>query len=130
MNIRFALDEDGPALKAFLADRGVNVEGIEFVGIEGFWLIAETDHIVGCLQLGYSRPYGMAENMLVDPGLPAFEASKTTKKLIDAGMGVLKYMGSEGVISQVPFENKRFKRTLKKRGWVTLSVGNHMARRM
>ena len=130
MNIRFALDKDGPALKAFLANGDWDVEGIEFVGIEGFWLIAETDKIVGCVQLAYSRPFGMAENMLIDPELGAYAASKVFKKLTDAGMSVLKYMGSDGVVNQISFSNKNLKRTLKKRGWVTISTGNLMARRM
>ena len=128
--IRFALDSDGPALKAFLAARGQDVEGIEFVGIEGFWLIVETDRIVGCGQLGYSRPYGMAENLYVDPALQPYEAAKVAKMLMDSGMSVLKYMGSDGIASQIPFENKRFKKALKKRGWAAVSAGNLMMRRL
>ena len=130
MNLRFALDSDVPALKAFLKNGDWPVDGIEFVGIGGFWLIVETDKIVGCVQLAYSRPFGMAENMLVDPELGAFAASKVLKKLTDATLGVLKYMGSNGIVNQIPFANKKYKKTLEKRGWVTISSGNLMARRM
>lgn len=128
LKIRFALDSDGSTLKAFLAQGDRDVEGIEFVGIEGFWLLAETDRIVGCLQLAHSRPYSVAESMLVCSELRPYVRAKVFKKLVDASMSVFKYLGSDGMVSQVPFADKAFKRALKKRGWVTISSGNYMAR--
>ena len=126
--IRFALDADGPALKAFLLADGQPVEGLEFVGIEGFWLIAVDEKIVGCLQLAHSRPYSIAESMAICPSLSDYARSKVFKQLVDASMGVFKYLGSDGMVSQVPFADKAFKKALKKRGWETISTGNLMAR--
>ena len=93
-----------------------------------FWLVAEDEKIIGALQIILAKPIGWLEMLVLDPELTELARARVVKQLASAGMTALKGFGAQLVMFSVPYEEKSYKKALKKRGAVVTSSGNVLAK--
>lgn len=129
MKIRLAQNKDGPRIGQLAKHSGYTVD-LDWSEVHPFWLVAEDDKIVGALQIILSKPIGWLEMLVLDPDIPQLARARVVRKLATAGMTALKGFGAQVVMFSVPFEEKSYKRALKKRGAVVASSGNVMIKRL
>jgi hypothetical protein len=130
VKIRLAQDADGPRIGELARASGFGVEGIDWSEVHPFWLVAEDEKIVGALQIILAKPIGWLEMLVLDPDLTQLARARVVKRLASAGMTALKRFGAQIVMFSVPFEEKAYKKALKKRGAVVTSSGNVLAKRL
>ncbi len=129
--IRVSEDDDGPYIHGLLAGMGFTIDGLDWSGTAGFWLIAEIgDQIVGCVQLIAGKPVGWLELLAYDQELSDRNRAKVVKGLLEGGMGGLGMFGASAVMGSIPFEHKSYKAIVKKRGFVIVNSGNLIAKRL
>lgn len=127
--IRLGTNADGPRIGELVAAGGFDVIGLDWTLIEPYWLVADTDEeIVGCLQVLPGRPVGRLELLAADDSLTHRERARVLKALVEQGMATLQLAGAQLATGMVPFENKAYKRLLKKRGAVVIASGNMLAK--
>jgi hypothetical protein len=127
VKIRLAQDADGPRIGRLAKLSGFTV-GLNWSEVHPFWLVAEDEKIVGALQIILAKPIGWLEMLVLDPGLTPMARARVVKRLASAGMTALKRFGAQLVMFSVPFEEKAYKKALKKRGAVVTSSGNILAK--
>ena len=127
MKIRLAQNEDGQRIGELAKHSGFTVD-IDWSEVHPFWLVAEDEKIVGALQIILAKPIGWLEMLVLDPDLSQMNRARTVKGLASAGMTALKQFGAQLVMFSVPFEEKTYKKALKKRGAVVTSTGNILAK--
>lgn len=113
ITIRMAETSDAAALAAL-----VNLGGYEadWKNSTNGWLVAENDgEVVACVQLCLGKPVGRLELLHVRSDLNARDRALVVMSIARAGMFALWQAGSEIVTCMVPFEEKGWKRVLKKR---------------
>ncbi len=130
MKIRIARNEDGSRVGELAKLSGFAIEGIDWSEVYPFWLVVEDEKIVGALQIILAKPIGWLEMLVLDPDLTPLARARTVKQLASAGMTALKRFGTQIVMFSVPFEEKAYKKILKKRGAVVTSSGNVLAKRL
>ncbi len=128
MNVRLAQDVDGPRIGELAKLSGFTVDGLDWSKVHPFWLVAEDEKIVGALQIILAKPIGWLEMLVLEPDLTELARARAVKKLAAAGMTALKGFGAQLVMFSVPFEEKSYKKALKKRGAVVTSTGNILAK--
>ena len=129
MHIRLAKNEDGPHIGELAKQSGFTV-GVDWSEVHPFWLVAEDDKIVGAIQIILAKPMGWLEMLVLDPDLTQLARARVVKRLASAGMTALKRFGAQIVMFSVPFEEKTYKKILKKRGAVVTSSGSVLAKRL
>jgi hypothetical protein len=129
MKIRLAKNEDGPRIGDLARQTGFSID-LDWSEVHPFWLVAEDDKIVGAIQIILAKPIGWLEMLVLDPDLTQLARARVVKRLASAGMTALKRFGSQIVMFSVPFEEKAYKKALKKRGAVVTSSGNVLAKRL
>jgi len=133
IEIRAGLNAEGDRVRDLVVQGGYNVAGLDFdwSDIEPYWLVAVVNgKIMGCLQLCPGKPVGRMELLSVEQGLGPRGRAVLVKGLVYDGMAALKFSGSQAVACLINFEEKGFKRILKKRGAVVLTSGNLLIRRI
>ncbi len=121
VSIRLASNEDADRIKELVAPK----IDLDWTDIYPYWLVAETDKIVGCINLCLSKPIGVLDQLAVDSSLNSHTRSRVVRALILQGLSTLKAAGASAAVSMVPFELKPFKRVLKKHfGSVVVNQGN------
>ena len=131
-SIRMALDVDGKVISQLVKENGFQqTEGIDWSHVYPYWLVAEQNgEIIGCIQVRISVPIGGLEMLSVKQDLDHTIKSLVVKSLLLGGSSTLKQAGASLAAGVVPFEMKSYKKLLKRRGCVSISVGNIMARRL
>lgn len=128
--INFATNEEGPLIGELLKSNGFTIE-MDWSDISPSWLVAkEGEKIIGCVQVLPGKPIGRAEMLAVIPDLSSAKRANIAWRLIVATNAVFKLGGSQYATMMVLFENKQFKRLLKKRGAWTIGQGNIMIARI
>jgi len=80
------------------------------------WMVAELDgKVYGCVQLCLGRPIGRVEMLCVDPTLNPREKHAIMLELMRGGLFALQQTGSQVITVFGEFNNKGFKRLIKKR---------------
>ena len=128
MKIRIAQNEDGPRIGELAKQSGFTVDGLDWSEVHPFWLVAEDEKIIGALQIILAKPIGWLEMLVLDPELTELARARVVKQLASAGMTALKGFGAQLVMFSVPYEEKSYKKALKKRGAVVTSSGNVLAK--
>ncbi len=129
MNVRFATNADAPRVQE-LVEETQKILGFDWSDIYPYWLVAEKDEIVGCLNISMSKPLGRLELLSIDPKLGPYVRAKTVRALIYRGLGILKGEGAGGVLFIVPFSLKSYKNLIKKAGGIVIDQGNLMVRNL
>ena len=124
IQIRMAKAKDEPRLADLVDFTGL--PPVNWEGAHPNWIVAEVDgEIVGTIQIALARPVGHAEFLNVDLGLTGRERFWVSLKLSKAAEYALKSTGSDFLTAVVRFENKGFKKLLKKHfGGRVVNQGN------
>ena len=139
--IRLAQDADSERVHELVSAAGFAIEGVDWRELYPYWLVVETRlrqgsggqdglSIVGCLQVCPGKPIGRLELLAADKGLSHRDRANTVKLLVTSGMETLRQGGSKLASGIVPFEERAYKRLLKKRGAVVVATGNLMMARL
>jgi len=126
VKIRIAQNLDGPRIGELAKHSGFTVDGLDWSEVHPFWLVAEDEKVIGALQVILAKPIGWLEMLVLDPDLAELARARAVKQLASAGMTALKGFGSQLVMFSVPYEEKSYKKVLKKRGAVVAFSGNVM----
>ena len=130
-SIRMAFDKDGGVISRLVRENGFKDEGIDWSHVYPYWLVAEYNgEVVGCIQVRISIPVGGLELLSVKQDLDHTMKSLIVKSLLLCGSSTLKQAGANMAAGVIPFEMKSWKKLLKRRGCVSIGVGNVMARRL
>lgn len=129
MKIRLAQNDDGPHIGQLARHSGFTVD-MDWSEVYPFWLVAEDEKIIGALQIILAKPIGWLEMLVLNPDLTQTTRARVVRRLASAGMIALKRFGSQVVMFSIPYEEKSYKRALKKRGAVVTSSGNVMCKRL
>lgn len=130
MKVRIAQNSDGPRIGELARHSGFTVDGLDWSEVHPFWLVAEDEKIIGALQVILAKPIGWLEMLVLDPDLAELARARTVKGLVTAGLTALKGFGSQLAMGFVPYEEKSYKKVLKKRGAVVAGSGNAMVKRL
>ena len=129
--IRMALDVDGETIGDLVRENGFKDVGIDWSHVYPYWLVAEYEgEVVGCIQVRISIPIGGLEMLSIKQDLNHTLKSLIVKSLLLGGSSTLKQAGASMAAGLIPFEMKSYKKLLKRRGCVSIGVGNEMARRL
>lgn len=128
---RMATNAEGEAIHRLVEQAGFKVTGIDWSRIAPFWLVVEmNEKIVGCIQVCLSLPIGRIEMLSVDKDVPHITRSRIFQMLAVSAASTLKAAGAQMATMLISFQNKPQKKLLKKRGCVSISTGNLMAKRL
>ena len=128
---RLATDEEGPAIKALMAQFHEVEDYIDFSRVAPFWIVAEMGgKIVGCVQTCISRPFGNLENLHVQESLAKRHRAKIVERLLLDGCATLRYHGASAVTGFVPDLLIEYRDFLTKRGTKIWDRGAVMMRRV
>ena len=131
IDVRLAQNKDGDDIHGLVSSSGQEISGLDWSDIYPYWLVVEMDgRIVGCLQVCAGKPMGRLDWLAYDQGLSHQSRARVIKIMVDQGFLVLKLHGAQIVACMVDFEDKAFKRILKKRGGVVMVTGNLIVRRL
>ena len=129
LTIRVARNGDGETIKNILAKARFNdLDALKWDNIYPYWLVAERDGlIVGCLQMAPARPVGWLEYLGVEQEISLRDRSYVVRRLLETGYKMLKVHGANRVIGFIPFEERMYKRILKRNGLRVVASGNMLA---
>ena len=131
IEVRLASNEDGDDVHRLVLAGGEEISGLDWHDIYPHWLVAEIEgKIVGCIQVCLGKPIGFLDGLLLEQGLDHQINARLIKALTHQGFLVLEKYGAQVAVCLVPFENKAFKRILKKRGGTIMKSGNMIGRRL
>ena len=113
IQIRMAKSEDEPRLAELVDFSGL--PPVNWEGAHPNWIVAEVDEkIVGTIQIALSKPIGRVEFLRVDNKLTDRAKFSVSIALGGAAEYAIKSTGSSIAAAFVPFEQKGFKKLLKK----------------
>jgi len=127
--VNFATDEDGPLIGKLVKNNGFKIKA-DWSKVPN-WLIArDGEKIVGCLQILIGKPVARGEMLATDPKLLGAKRAQVAWRLIVAANAIFKINGCQYASMMILFDNKHFKRLLKKRGAWVMGQGNIMMARI
>ena len=125
INIRLARNDEASQIQALLRPDNPLVDELDWSDIYPYWLVAEVDgKIVGCLQVCLGKPIGRLECLTLAPWLSSHRKGRVLQDLVFAGLATLRASGAGAASGMVSFENRVFKRWLKRHGWLVAYSGN------
>ncbi len=129
ITVGLASNDDGNAIRKLVGFPDHINEQIDWNDIYPYWLIALNDEtkVVGCVQVCLGKPVGRLEMLSLDESLTKVQKAKVTVRLTEQGFRTLKMHGVQYVSAVVPFEEKSYKKILKRRGGFVAMTGNLMA---
>ena len=131
VTVALAGNGDGAEVQALVLAAGFEVPGLSWGNIYPHWLVAKIgDDIVGCMEVLLGRPIGRLEHLAVDQDLDKRVRVAVLRSLIVQGMMALRKYGADLTSSMIPFEDKEWKKVLRKRGAAVMTSGNMMVRRL
>lgn len=131
--VRLATNQDGAMIGVLLTNAGFDLTGlpISWDDLYPYWLVAELDgELVGCIQVAFSKPIGYMELLAVDRSLSHTLQASLVKALCYQAMATLKKGGCTLSGGMVAFEDKNWKKVLKRRGCVIIASGNKFVKRL
>jgi hypothetical protein len=129
--VRIAANSEGERISELVKETGFIVDGFTWNNIAPYWLVAEVDGvIIGCIQVCLSLPVGRIEMLAVDKRLSHVTRARVIYQLCITAGATLKAAGAQMATSLISFKNKPWKQILKRRGCVSIGVGNVMAHRL
>jgi hypothetical protein len=133
MEVRLALNSEGSIIRRLAEAQTLPKEFRDVFNwddIFPYWLVAENGAgIVGCIQVCPGKPMGRLENLSLDVAMAPQQKARAAKMLIDGGAQTLRTMGSSVTSSMISFQNKSFKRMLKRHfDYKVTTSGNVMMR--
>ena len=127
--VTFATDEEGSLIGELVKTNGFKIEA-DWSEVPN-WLVAkEGEKIIGCLQVLIGKPVARGEMLATDPELDSIKRAQVAWRLIVAASAIFKMNGCQFASMMILFENKHFKRLVKKRGAWTIGQGNIMIARI
>lgn len=133
VTVRMAEDEDGPRVGELVSGlmNGADLGFVDWSEVKPWWLVAEIEQeVVGCIQVSLGKPFGRIELLAVAEGLPHRTRAMAVKELALQGMATLQRSGAQVVVSMVSFDQKGWKKLLKKRGGVIMFSGHTFLKRL
>ncbi len=128
--VEMAKNEEGPIIGEIVRSHGFDIEA-DWTDIFPYWLVAKHEgEILGCIQVLPGKPIGRIEMLAMRTDLGDVKRAKVGWRLGIAALSTLSIAGSQLASSIIPFEHKRYKRLLKKRGWIVYNQGNLMMARV
>lgn len=127
--IELATNDEGEEIGRLVKSNGflINVDWSE---VYPHWLVAKLNgEIVGCLQVLAGKPIGRAEMLGTSTKFKDIKRAQIAWRLIVSALALLKASGAQYISMMILFENKHFKRLVKKRGAWTIGQGNIMIAR-
>lgn len=116
VQVRYALDEDGPRIGELAALCGA--PGLDWSRVAPYWLVALLDdEIVGALQMLYGYPLARIDFLWIDPALGRRERALVTRDITDFAIVMLHAGGCEIVASSIDSSLKSYLRVAAGRGW-------------
>lgn len=122
--IDFATNE-GEAIGELVKSNGFTIP-VDWSEVPGWLVSKDKDKVIGCVQVLVGKPIGRVEMLATDTTLNSLKRAQVAWRLIVAASAVLNMNGSQYASMMILFENKHFKRLLKKRGAWTIGQGNIM----
>ncbi len=130
MNIRLATNDDGGRIQELLTEGGFTVEGLDWSDIEPYWLVAEEEQIIGCIQIILAKPVGWLEFLGLEPSLGKKRKARAMKALVSHGAALLKGFGAQLAMGTVPEDLESYLTVLRHRGAVVTSRAVIVAKRL
>jgi hypothetical protein len=125
----FATNEDGADIAKLVKSNGFNISA-DWSEVPN-WLVAKLNNeVIGCLQVLPGKPFGRVEMLATHTGYKNVKRAQIAWRLVVAAMAILKMNGTQYASMMILFENKHFKRLVKKRGAWTIGQGNIMIARI
>jgi len=123
LTVRFAVPEDKAILEKLYEGYFGELE-MDFSEPHPFWILVwRGEQVVAAIQLFYSKPISMIENLLVVP-TDIRERSELIDFIFQVGFSILGDYGARQVFGFVKDdENKSWLNYLKKRGWIESQNG-------
>jgi hypothetical protein len=130
VEIRLGKNGEGQRIKELLlADGVVGIEGLDWSRIEPYWLVADLDgEVVGCLQVCLGLPMGRLELLATDKEMPHRMRATVVRELLLQGVATLTRLGAGMATGMVSFDQKAYKKMLRRRGAVVIFSGNTYAK--
>ena len=129
ITVRMARNDETETVKRIVESQ-CNIVGMEWVDIAPYWLVAETDRVIGVIQVCPGRPIGRLEFLCFDSGTPDKIRVKAMRQLYLQGCATLKVGGAQFASGLIGFERKALKRWLKRNGAVVMDTGNILVKRL
>ena len=131
VTVTLAGNGDAEDVERLVLAAGFEVPGVEWGNLYPHWLVARIDDdIVGCMEVLLGRPIGRLEHLSLDQGLGARAHAAVLRSLSIQGMMTLRSYGADLCSSMIPFEDKAWKKALKKRGATVMATGSMLVRRL
>lgn len=132
VTVRPALPTEGALIKD-LFTRCVEApcEWMVFEDVYPHWLIGEVDGVPsGIVMVGFGRPFGWIECLMVLPTLSEIQKAKVTTLMGDAAYDVLRLYGAQGAVCSVSDTTPNFQRIVQRRGFVPMGHGSVYLKRL
>jgi len=133
IEIRPAHDNECGIIKGLVTSE-VNeyFEDMNWDGISNWWLVAENEgEILACIQILIGQPIGMLEYLSFKKGINDMQRARVTKLLLDRAFACFAAAGIGAVAASVRFEQKFWKKILKKHwNFRVYSSGNMLIKRI
>ena len=124
--VTVAENEDGVKIGELVKSNGFEIE-VEWNDIYPYWLIAKWENeIIGCIQVLPGKPIGRMEMLAVDIDIPKVKRAQVVWRLLVSSVTLLRASGTQYASGMVLFNDKQYKKILKKRGAWTIGQGNIM----
>ena len=131
--IEASRDDDGEEIKRLLLQSGFNREiadAIDWCGLGGSWLVARHGRkIVGCLQIGLSRPIARLEYLATDEGLSHVSRGRVVKRLFGVACAMLRERGVQAISGLIAFTDTSWKEIAEKRSEI-VTTGHIFMKRL
>lgn len=128
-SIGFATNKEGSLIGELVKSNGFEITA-DWSEVPN-WLVAKDEEkIVGCLQILIGKPIARGEMLATTPEIVDVKRAQIAWRLIVAANAIFKMNGCQYASMMVLFENKHFKRLLKKRGAWVIGQGNIMIARI
>jgi N-acetylglutamate synthase-like GNAT family acetyltransferase len=125
VKVRLAVDAECERIQKLVHEAGFTVGSLEWSRIYPHWLVAEIHgNVVGCVQLCLGLPIARAEMLGTEQGLAHRDKAVISRELLLACVAAARQYGATALSGLVAFENKSFKRLLKRRGAFAIASGN------
>ncbi len=118
LSVRFAHPQEGPRLHTLFREaHSLIADWVDWTQPLGQnWLLAETDHLVGCVMLNYGAPIGRLDYMTIHPAASHTLRARLVYRLAMTGMDTLRRHGSQYVACLASQDHPEFTAILTKRG--------------
>ena len=99
-------------------------EGMDMVGAENYWLLAEKgDDVLGCILIAFGKPYAFMDFLCMVEDLSDVDRGRVVSRLTTEADAILASSGASFIVSAIPHELRTYRRVAKRRGYRTAASG-------